>query len=546
MTTIPPPERVIVTRVVAQPSPEQATEHMVRMRDGVRLATDVYLPAERPPGAAVLIRLPYDKAGSYTYMPLVAARFARAGYAVVVQDVRGKFRSGGETLPWINETADAYDTLDWIVQQEWSNGCVGMWGESYYGFTQWAAVASGHPALRAIVPRMTGTRLGGPIEDDHPEWFINRVYRTTHFAAHDTFDWQPRWQRPFVQEFEAFFAAIGARPAAWDVDFPTPGLLRRFPTGHPFDARAIPTLLTLGWFDNCLHFGWQDYAELVRRPAWRALVHLRIEAVDHEGYHVADAPVGASSDHMRDRAAMARVLDRLTAPAIEFFDVYVRDQETPPPPRVAWEHVHDGWREAPAWPVSEAIPRTLHLSAAGTLSLEAEAAETRLAWTHDPESPVPSPYTNTFALLLEYADEREWTSREDVLAFDGTAARAPLDLCGPAHVEAVFDSTGPYADIFARLLDVAPDGTARLITRGQTRVRALGDRVDISLAHLGYRLRPGHRLRLQLAGSDAPEYVTGPGTDEHPWLATETERNVHSVRVGGEGGARLVVSTVPA
>ena len=71
------------------------------------------------------------------------------GYVLVVQDVRGKFRSEGETMPFMHEVDDGYDTLEWIVAQPWSDGVVGMWGDSYYGYTQWAAVASGHPALQA-------------------------------------------------------------------------------------------------------------------------------------------------------------------------------------------------------------------------------------------------------------------------------------------------------------------------------------------------------------------------------------------------------------
>ena len=132
----------------------------VSTRDGIRLATDIYLPDA--PGAmpAVLVRLPYDKCGRYTFMPSIAPLFTERGYAFVVQDVRGKFRSEGDTIAFDHEIEDGYDTIDWIVAQPWCDGNVGMWGDSYYGFTQWAAVASGHPALKAIVPRVTSADLG--------------------------------------------------------------------------------------------------------------------------------------------------------------------------------------------------------------------------------------------------------------------------------------------------------------------------------------------------------------------------------------------------
>ena len=128
------------------------------MRDGVHLATDVYLPDGPGPFPAVLVRLPYDKNGRYCWIPFLATHFVARGYAFVPQDVRGRFRSEGEPVAFVNEVPDGYDTIDWIARQPWSNGDVGMWGDSYYGFTQWAAVASGHPALKAIVPRTSWGR----------------------------------------------------------------------------------------------------------------------------------------------------------------------------------------------------------------------------------------------------------------------------------------------------------------------------------------------------------------------------------------------------
>src|SRR6478672_8540732 len=133
----------------------RAQQHMAPMRDGVELATDVYLPDGQGPWPSVLVRLPYDKNGRYCWMPFIATHVIARGYAFVPQDVRGRVRSEGEPLAFVNEVEDGYDTIDWLAQQPWSNGAVGMWGDSYYGFTQWAAVAARHPALKAIVPRVT-------------------------------------------------------------------------------------------------------------------------------------------------------------------------------------------------------------------------------------------------------------------------------------------------------------------------------------------------------------------------------------------------------
>lgn len=547
MSTIDAAEVLAVTHVESKEPPRHATEHMVRMRDGVRLATDVYLPETVEPTEVVLIRLPYDKAGDYTYMPKIAPHFTTAGYAVVVQDVRGKFRSEGVALPWVNEVDDAYDTMTWIENQSWSNGRVGMWGESYYGFTQWAAASSGHPSLRAIVPRMTGTRLGGQIEADSPEWFIDRGYRATHFVGQDTFLWQPSWTRPLAREFEQFFDAIGRRSPAWDADFPLADSTRRFPNGHPFDSWAIPTLLVLGWFDNCTHFGWRDYSELVARPSWNALLHLRVEAMDHEGYHVDDVPIDSTNDHMVDADASRRAIARMVDPAVAFFDVYLReDPAAAVPPRIAWDHVHGTWEEASTWPPEESRAvrlalRTGDTPADGAMSSGRPSPEAAIHWVHDPEDPVPSMYENSFALLAEYADERALSDRSDVLSFSTSAVHENVDLCGPVQCRLTVSTSGPYADVFSRLLDVSPDGSARFMARGQTRVRDASEPTEIvvTLAHLGYRLQQGHSLRLLVATSDSPEYVTMPGNSENPWLTTTTQTNDQTLFLGGSWGAEV-------
>lgn len=119
----------------------------VEMRDGVKLATEVYLPGDLLPGTKVptiLIRTPYGR----TKFAEPELRFVFRGYAVVAQDCRGRGDSEGEWLPFVHELADGSDTLDWIAAQPWSNGKVGMIGGSYGGFVQWAAAGSGNPSAR--------------------------------------------------------------------------------------------------------------------------------------------------------------------------------------------------------------------------------------------------------------------------------------------------------------------------------------------------------------------------------------------------------------
>ncbi len=148
---------------------------------------------------------------------------------------------------------------------------------------------------------------------------------------------------------------------------------------------------------------------------------------------------------------------------------------------------------------------------------------------------------DSFAFLAYCPDERDAAERSDVLVFTAPVAVEPLDLTGPARLTARVRSDGPEMDLFARLLDVAPDGSARLIARGQLTVlgAGYGEDVEIGLGQLGYRLHPGHALRLTLASSDAPEFVPYWGAGENRWAQASVVVNTQQVELGGGHGVRL-------
>ncbi len=124
----------------------------VEMRDGINLVTDVYLPPGRGPFPVILSRVPYGTRTDDIFQPAIGHFFAENGFAYIAQNVRGRFGSEGTFTAYTDdhEIKDAYDTVDWIVSQEWSNGIVGVMGESYYGFTALAAAASDHSAIKAV------------------------------------------------------------------------------------------------------------------------------------------------------------------------------------------------------------------------------------------------------------------------------------------------------------------------------------------------------------------------------------------------------------
>jgi uncharacterized protein len=557
------------TKVEPAPIPATATQSMVRMRDGVHLATDVYLPDGNEPTQCILVRLCYDKDGRYTFMPTLAPRVTERGYAFVVQDVRGKFRSEGSTTAFVHEVRDGYDTLDWIIRQPWSDGKVGMFGDSYYGFTQWAAVSSGHPALRAIVPRVTTAHLGmirrdrdrsrrGDVED--VEWLVSANYLSHYWLDNLIHDYEIDFSvRPLIRAFDQAFERLGARSASFDMEIP-----RRLPVpvyhdGHPFEARPIPVLHAVGWFDNLAIPHMRDYTELQARPGWALTQYLTADSTDHENYHLSLVPIDETTDHDTNDEALQRMLGIYLDPALDFFDVFLKEARSPDTvPRVRWHLGHVGYRESDTWPPAGAVEHRLYLTSladaagtggrAGKLTEKPSAAAERVEWTYEPSDLVPSVVENSFAFLHTYPDEAEVGSRPDVLVFDGEVLEAPLDLTGPVDLFVRVGSDCPTTDVFARLLDVAPDGAAHLVLRGQAHLLAPSEDtlVRIELGHTGYRMRAGHRLRLHLTSSDFPEFVPHPGSDEDPWLATEFRSSRQALTSDPTAAAYLALTVSPA
>ncbi|MFI6369773.1 CocE/NonD family hydrolase [Streptomyces sp. NPDC050546] len=550
-----------VQRAEPAPVPDTATQVMVAMRDGVRLATDVYLPPGPAPGRRLptaLVRLPYDKNSRYVFMDRIAAYLTARGYAVVVQDVRGKFRSEGETMPFVHEAADGYDTLDWIAGQAWSDGRVGMFGDSYYGATQWAAVSAGHPALRAIAPRVTGA------DGIRPDYWqrdgITQLFGALYFAAY----WTDRWayeftpdltRRPLADVMDAIAEGIGARPAMWDAFFPEVRTLPAFPDGHPFEGRPIPVLHQAGWFDNCLQPSINDWAELAARPQWAPLQYLHVDSIDHEGYHLDDVPVPPELDHAIEDTAVERLLPRHLDPLVEFFDVFVKEQRPAEGlPRVRWHHGHVGDRTASSWPPPGARTLRLYLSEAtraslddrgGALTADTPVGEHSARWVHDPADLVPSLLEDSFSAVRHHLDESPLHSRPDVLTFTTTPFTEPLDLAGPVRATLSVGTDGPGAHIYLKLLDVAPDGSAHVLVRGQRSIPGGSPTpAAFDLTHTGYRVRPGHALRLHIASSDYPTYVPHPGTEENPWLAASGKPTTQTLTVGGDQPSRLSLTVV--
>lgn len=556
----PTPTTPAVRRLPLGDIAPRAEQVMVAMRDGVRLATDVYLPAQGRRFPTVIVRLPYDKSGRFSFMAPVAARFNERGYAFVVQDVRGKARSEGEIFAFTHEVADGYDTLDWVITQSWSDGVVGMFGDSYYGFTQWAAVASGHPALRAIVPRMTSTEIG-------TDWSYNQgvfcVETVCGWAAETwvetallecALDWRVRPLRDLLPASLGglrspsldHWMEIGPEDIFWTTGVFGPTL--------PRHTARIPVLHSGGWWDVLQRGQLREYHALRARPDARSIQHLIMDATDHfdDEFSATGEPVG---DILTSWEALEQFLPRYVGPALDFFDRYLMGRDDRAIPAVRCRLANAGWHEGDQWPPPGAHPLHLYPAAAGrahsgpeggALAATPDRHPAVVRWVHDPAAPVPSLTDDPWRPLPALPDEAQVEAREDVVTFTAPPTTIPLDLAGPVALVARVQSSGPSMHLMAKLVDVAPGGKATRILEGACLVDAPDpDRpVQVHLGDTGYRLLPGHRLRLEAASSNFPRYLLHPGTAENPWTATKTAPDEQQLRTGGAAGSCLTLTVL--
>jgi len=522
---------------------ERADQHMVSMRDGVRLATDLYLPEPSDgPKPTVLIRTPYDKGADFTFLPRLARLFNEHGYAFIAQDVRGKARSEGGLEPFRHEVADGYDTLEWLVQQPWSNGMVGMFGDSYLGFTSLTAAVSGHPALRAIVPRMMGTRR---VFDDGPLSLLAVEWAGLYWASNQHVSYEIDWSiRPFTQVIpESAGRPVPAVDQLVAVHQSGADAARQYMYGtrHPISAIKIPTLHWTGFWDVLATPTIEDYLQLQeRRPQHDH--HLRVEAIDHEFYPLGyDGAPPALGEPIPD-AVLDELLPRYTNAALRFFDRHLRGKELTIP-RVEYELGGVGLQVGESWPPNTAVHHLRFGDVAGAAgeggTLEANGSHAgSTSWQHNPDDPVPNLVRNQWSILAEWPDERPIEARDDVLTFTSPPFDEPLRLGGPVRVRLHLRWEGPGTQLIVKLMDVDEQGASRRLLLGARQIAepASAATLDVELGHIGYLVEAGHRLRVQIASSCFPLYAPHPGTGNDPWTATETAKRRQTLVVDEDSG----------
>lgn len=489
-------------------------------RDGVRLAATLLLPSPEGRHPVLLVRTPYGRSIPGPGLHLDVDRLVAAGYAVVVQDVRGTGESEGEFRFFTGEAADGYDAVRWAATQPWSDGNVGMFGDSYLGLSQLLAAQERPEGLRAIAPSMAPGSYRGIVYDGDVVTLdkiltvaavalavdeLKRRIRlgTAEPSAEPEYlaglgfpDHFPERMRELAERLplsdQPHFAHLVPLYAQW-MDHPEPEA--ELWRGGTFDYARIevPALVSGGWYDF-----FRD-ATIGHYESLRGDSRLIVGPWTHISY---DRDIfGRDYGDQADQEAID-----WTGIHLAWFDHWLRGRPLDGPKVRYFVMGSDEWRAADSWPVA-ATRVPYHLGADGTLSTTPSSGARE--FTADPGDPVPT----VGGAVMRFdgigpLDQAPLDGRDDVLRYLSEPLEHDLEVTGAVELVVRMSTTAPTADVTGKLIDVHPDGRAELLTDSVT--RAASGEVTVRLGSISAVFRTGHRIRLDVAGSNFPKYARNP------------------------------------
>jgi putative CocE/NonD family hydrolase len=559
----------------------------IPMRDGIVLRGDVILPSGSGRHPVLVYRTPYGKHLAREEYKTFEKAVTR-GYAVVVQDVRGRYASDGEFAPYQNEGRDGYDTIEWAARQDWSDRNVGTFGLSYPGAVQWLAAVENPPHLKAMVPAMTFSTprnffySGGVFDGSWLDWIWLNIApdlrrrknlpgpRTREEA---TSSWKSDHQRlqgflplqdlPDLKQVAPFYYEWLSHPPAdswWDW-----AELR-----NKYDRVHAAVLNLSGWYDEAYgpDGATTNYNGLL--AARREEKNPRTRTIIGPWTH------GGQEEHRsgeREFGPTAAIdYDELI---LRWMDHYLRgidngvEREKPVRLFVMGDN---SWRDEDAWPLPRAKEQSFYLAAkasgvstGGLLATPSKAAEAYSAFVSDPAHPVSDPYD-------EYGahDYRVFAKREDVLAFDTEPLNENIEVTGPIRAEIYVSGDVPDLDLWVRLTDVAADGKAyNLMSPGLDVLRASyrnyrfpesnekgAFKPELLVPGTIYRLDfdrlltsnvflAGHRIRVQISGAFFPHFSRNLQTGESEITSRHTQIGHIRIHHDASHASRIVLPVIP-
>ena len=519
---------VLIAAVLCCAKPTQTV--MVPMRDGVKLATDVYLPDGEGPWPAILWRTPYGKGGAEG-----RARGAnQRGYAFVAQDIRGRFGSEGVDYPvfghdgW-GEHKDGYDAVEWIAAQEWCNGKVGTVGASANGITQNMMAPSRPPHLvcQYVVVAFSSmyrqaAYQGGAFRKSLIEgWLKGNKFSPENLKemrAHTDYD-------DFCKQFDTELVA------------------------HRVN---VPVMFVGGWYDIFNAGTINSFLTIQKKGDKGARGKCRL-VMGPYGH-------GNSEDLIFPNAASPKA-----ANPINWFDIWMKNDgnQIDEIPVVQYFVMGDPgdkdtrgnvWKTADDWPVPAKI-KSFYFNANGTLrSRPSKKTDSSLSYKYDPKDPVPTIGGANLIITKGPRDQRPVEKRPDVLLFTSKKLKKPVEITGTVKVKLWVSTTATDTDFTAKLCDVYPDGRSMIVLDGTIRARHRNSmekselmtpgkiyEFEIDLWSTSLVFSPGHRIRVAISSSNSPRFEPNPNTGKPSGMDDETKVATNTIYLNAKYPSHILL-----
>jgi uncharacterized protein len=565
------------------------------MRDGATLMSNVYRPAGGGPYPVLLTRLPYGKdlPRDFTYFDPVRA--AERGYIVVVQDVRGRFASGGDFESFPQEISDGHDTVEWAAKLPDSDGSVGMWGLSYFGKTQWHAAETQPPALASIAPGQTwGNHLNGvSLRGGAQELGLVRYWAQASIAPGELFrkyagDREEIAKRlPAVLQTADEILAGGGYDALPYSDLPNAPATLLLGLGRSVDDKEwdtvnidgkydrinVPSFHIGGWYDCFIGETLRQY-ETMKEKAKEDDTRpprLLVGPWTHGSF---GSTFGETNFGMASSGGFINADGDLTERHLRYFDATMKghdDALEKNPPVEVFVMGENRWRGFDEWPPSGAKEEEWFLQAGGKLSREVPTTPSEPdGYAYDPNSPVPTVGGATLLAPIHGSgpmDQSGIEARDDVLTYASEPLDSDYTVIGAVHATLFAASSAPDTDFVVRLSDVHPDGRSIVVTDGIVRASARESypapgvirprkpspiepgkvyEYSVDLWATGMAFREGHRIRVSVTSSSFPRWDRNLNTGESGASSGRTQVARQSVFYGPDHPSRVTMSVVNA
>ena len=513
-----------INEVFAQELGKHLTDKSVIMTDSIALATDVYLPEGEGPFTCILIRTPYNKNGTKGDCEW----FQKRGFAVVAQDCRGKYNSQGKFYPWIDERSDGLTTLEWIRNQEWSDGKIGAWGGSYVGYTQWAI----SDELDVITPYVTGADM------------YDLFYPSGIFSLGLAFSWGfiVDAQETNSIPAEKSQASYSILPLSASADS-TIGKKSEFmddwlrhenrdeywqSQNHRGIAKA-DVFSIAGWYDIFLLDQLADFEALDSN----ATDNRQIVSYFCHGSAAMKNDYGGSTK-TGDPALLAKqyLINNLSDDETDIFMPPFKDSKYN-----LFIMERNEFYGADNWPPKATSFENYYFGPNENISTTIPKESTSSTYRYDPSNPYPNLGGTAIGANVGPSLQNSNVERKDQIVFESSKLDSSLILLGPISAELYVSSDVANTEFYVCLQDVFQNGDIVNIQEGGASVNFEKSEIDIlniDVWATGYQLNAGHKLRVVVCSSLFPRYNRNLNTGETIYSATELKIAEQKIYLGQE------------